>query len=59
MGRVRQVPRYIDGAIHERLPLSILEKIEDVIQKQLGEGSGAWTSRAEAKAIADLTRELK
>lgn len=53
------MPRYIAGAILERLPLSILEKIEDVIQKQLGKGSGAWTTRAEAKAIADLTRKLK
>jgi FkbM family methyltransferase len=53
------VPKYIARKILERVPLSILEKIEDVIQKQLGKGSGAWTTRAEAKAIADFTKNLK
>jgi FkbM family methyltransferase len=59
MGQVTQVPKYIARKILKRIPLSSLEKIEDVIQKQLGKGSGAWTTREEAKAIADLTKTLR
>jgi FkbM family methyltransferase len=34
------------------MPISFLEKIEDVVQRQLGKGSGAWSTRNEAKALS-------
>ena len=34
------------------VPHSLLEKTEDIIQKQLGKGSGAWSTKNEAEAIS-------
>ncbi len=34
------------------LPFSLLEQAEDLIQKQLGKGSGAWSTKNEAEAIS-------
>ena len=42
-----------------KLPKNFLERIEDVIQKQLGKGFGAWSTKQEAKAIASFSKSLK
>jgi FkbM family methyltransferase len=41
-----------------RIPTSSLEAIEDLVQKQLGKGSGAWTTKSEAEAVARFSRML-
>jgi len=40
------------------LPSSLLEKIENLVQKQLGKGSGAWSTTHEAKVIYQFVQEL-
>ncbi len=40
-------------------PQSVLYRAENVIQKQLGKGSGAWSTAAEAKAIAEFIDKLE
>lgn len=40
------------------LPVGVLKKIEDRIQKQLGKGSGAWSTVAEARAISNFIEQL-
>jgi FkbM family methyltransferase len=44
-------------ALH-RIPISILEKIEDAAQMHQGKGSGAWTTYDEAKSIAHYVKKL-
>lgn len=41
------------------VPQSIFYQAEDAIQKQLGKGSGAWSTAEEAKAIAKFIDKLK
>lgn len=41
-----------------KIPNSILEKIEDLVQRQLGKGSGAWSTKNEAAIIADFSEVL-
>jgi FkbM family methyltransferase len=43
----------------KKIPTSILEKIEDMVQKQLGKGSGAWSTKSEARIIADFAESLQ
>lgn len=40
------------------IPLSVLEKLEDVIQKQLGKGSGAWSTKNEARIVSEFIKSL-
>ena len=51
--------RVMAGALLNLIPTSILEKTEDLVQKQLGKGSGAWSTKAEARIIADFARKLQ
>ena len=41
------------------IPTLLLEKVEDVVQKQLGKGSGAWSTKGEARIIADFAKSLQ
>lgn len=41
-----------------RIPGSVFEKIEDVAQKQLGKGHGAWTTNDEAYNLARFVKKL-
>ena len=47
------------GALLKHIPASILGKIEDLVQKQQGKGSGAWSTKGEAKIIADFAKRLQ
>jgi FkbM family methyltransferase len=40
------------------IPTPVLEKVEDLTQKQLGKGSGAWSTKNEAKAVSDFVKSL-
>lgn len=40
-------------------PDAVYERIEDVVQKQLGKGSGAWSTKAEAQLIAEFAESLR
>ncbi len=40
------------------VPVSVLQKAEDAVQKQLGKGSGAWSTAEEAKATSEFVRSL-
>jgi FkbM family methyltransferase len=40
------------------VPISVLQKAEDAVQKQLGKGSGAWSTAEEAKATSEFVRSL-
>jgi FkbM family methyltransferase len=40
------------------IPTSLLEKFEDVIQKQLGKGSGAWSTKNEARVLSDFVKSI-
>lgn len=42
----------------KRIPTSILKKIEDVVQKQLGKGAGAWSTDQEAQIISEFVTIL-
>lgn len=42
-----------------KVPASLLEKVEDLVQKQLGKGSGAWSTKGEARIIADFADALR
>jgi FkbM family methyltransferase len=46
-------------ALLKKVPTSLLEKIEDAVQKQLGKGSGAWSTKDEARLIADFAKSLQ
>lgn len=46
--------RAVTSSIVKLIPISILTKIEDYVQKQLGKGSGAWSTSDEAKEICRL-----
>lgn len=39
------------NSVFEYVPIAILERIENFSQKQLGKGSGAWSTRDEAREI--------
>jgi FkbM family methyltransferase len=41
-----------------KVPRNFLERIEDLIQKQLGKGSGAWSTKEEAQVIATFSKSL-
>jgi FkbM family methyltransferase len=40
------------------IPVSLLKRAEDAIQKQLGKGSGAWSTAEEAETISRFIQEL-
>jgi FkbM family methyltransferase len=40
------------------IPVSVLQKAEDAVQKQLGKGSGAWSTAEEAKATSEFIQGL-
>ena len=40
------------------IPVSLLQRTEDAIQKQLGKGSGAWSTAEEAETISQFIQEL-
>jgi FkbM family methyltransferase len=40
------------------VPISVLQKVEDVIQQELGKGSGAWSTAEEATAISKLVKNI-
>ena len=40
------------------LPTSLLERIENLAQKQLGKGSGAWSTEQEAKVVSQLLTKM-
>lgn len=42
----------------ERVPVPVLEKVEDLVQRQLGKGSGAWSTKNEARAVAGFAKSL-
>jgi len=42
-----------------KIPQKILERIEDVTQKQLGKGFGAWSTKQEARVIATFSKSLE
>ena len=46
-------------ALLNKVPTTALEKIEDLVQKQLGKGSGAWSTKGEARFIIDFAESLK
>ena len=39
------------------VPFSLLEKAEDLIQRELGKGSGAWSTKNEAEAISRFIKQ--
>ena len=39
------------------IPTLLLERLEDVIQRQLGKGSGAWSTKAEAEAVSHFINQ--
>lgn len=54
--------KFLKNAIQNSLkyfPTSALERIEDSVQKQLGKGSGAWSTKSEARIIADFAEALQ
>jgi FkbM family methyltransferase len=55
----RNFVRDLIQIIFGRLSTSILERFEDLVQKQLGKGSGAWSTRDEARIIADFAESLQ
>lgn len=51
---IKAMARKFLGAV----PVSVLQKAEDAVQKQLGKGSGAWSTAEEAKATSKFVRSL-
>lgn len=45
--------------ILSKVPASLLVRVEDLVQRQLGKGSGAWSTSAEAIAIGKFIKQLK
>lgn len=43
-------------SILSKAPVSVLDKAEDLIQKQLGKGSGAWSTNTEATTLANFVK---
>lgn len=58
LGLARKVKSLSNGFLG-LVPQSILYRAEDAIQKQLGKGSGAWSTATEAKAIAEFINKFK
>lgn len=56
MRHIRKLKKYIRDLLLDLIPTSTLEKVEDLVQLQLGKGSGAWTNKSETRAIADFVK---
>jgi FkbM family methyltransferase len=50
--------RLLSNKFLSLLPENYLEKFEDVVQKQLGKGSGAWSTKSEARIVSEFIKSL-
>lgn len=57
-GALRPIQTFIRKSL-EFLPIIVIQKAEDVIQKLLGKGAGAWSTSEEAFEIHNLVNHLK
>ena len=57
MGNPLATLKHVFWRILGLIPFSLLEKAEDLIQRQLGKGSGAWSTKKEAQAISRFVKE--
>lgn len=48
----------VAGKILGAIPVALLQKTEDAIQKQLGKGPGAWTTSEEAESTSGFIKGL-
>jgi len=49
--------KHVSWRVLGLVPFSLLEKSEDLIQRQLGKGSGAWSTKKEAQAISRFVKK--
>lgn len=58
MPAIKKIAMKLLSKMFSIVPLSLLQLSENLIQKQLGKGSGAWSTADEAKAIAKIAKDL-
>ena len=56
---VHRLLKFLPLLIARNLSISFWERAEDFAQKQLGKGSGAWSTKREARMIADFVGSMQ
>jgi FkbM family methyltransferase len=59
VNNLHRLLKFLPLLIARNLSISFWERTEDIAQKQLGKGSGAWSTKGEARIIADFVSSMQ